>query len=122
MTDLQSSVTLAGHFFLCRTKRSGSCLMGLWVCGMDGYDQIPLPMNRWLTQITLVGPGGPSGEAKALTMSQSRGIVGFVGEGWDLGSRGGVPGSVSPRDQTSDLSPQTLLLGSWASIARGKHR
>ena len=33
--------------------------MGLWVCGMDGYDQIPLPMNRWLTQIALVGPGGP---------------------------------------------------------------
>ena len=67
MTDLQSSVTLAGHFLLCRTKRSGCCLMGLWICGVDGYGQIPLPMTRWLAQIALVGPGGPLDSHKAVT-------------------------------------------------------
>ena len=41
--------------------------MGLWVCGMDGYDQIPFPMNRWLAQIALIGPGDPLDSHKALT-------------------------------------------------------
>ena len=32
---------------------------------MDRYDQLQLLMHRWLAQIDLVAPGGPSEDAKA---------------------------------------------------------
>ena len=35
------------------------------MAGMARYGQILLRMNRWLAQIDLVAPGGPSKEAKA---------------------------------------------------------
>ena len=41
--------------------------MGMWLCGMDGYDQIPLPTNRWLAKIALVALGGPLDGHKAVT-------------------------------------------------------
>ena len=39
--------------------------MALETSGIDRYDKMPLLVNRWLTQIHLVVPGGLSTVAKA---------------------------------------------------------
>ena len=43
--------------------------MALETSEMDRYDKMLLLVNRWLAQIHLVAPGGPSKEAKAVFTS-----------------------------------------------------
>ena len=69
--------------------------MALETSGIDRYDKMPLLVNRWLTQIHLVVPGGLSTVAKAWRASEivqyrSGGVRVPYGVPWRLVERIGV--------------------------------